>query len=211
MLKSIVQQPYNRIRPYLPRAWGTFAGVDVPGYRLGDVTRSHESYKLGLREALREHTPGERVDLVGFGRGVTTVVMLRAGAEHVTGYEAADEMIRVGERTLRANDVPRDRVTIRHALVGEAVDVYGSADGAEAVPPAALRGSPSDVLVLDCEGAEQSIVPAVAGAYGTIICECHPEKGVALDDVRPALSEYDVDSLPYEPGREEKRILVATD
>ena len=153
---SIVQSAYNRIRPYLPRAWETFNGVEVYSGRALDQTLSHPDYKQGLLDAIRDHVGGKTVELVGFGRGVTTVVALEAGASHVDVYEAATEMITLGVRTVVRNGVPLERVKFFHALVGEGVDVYGTADGASSVSPSTLGGR--DVLILDCEGAERSIL-----------------------------------------------------
>ena len=71
------------------------------------------------------------VDIIGFGRGVSTIHILRAGAAEVTAHEATSNMITTGIDTLKRNvDSDITKVEIKNAVVGELVDMYGNYPGA---------------------------------------------------------------------------------
>lgn len=201
---------YNRtVREHLPRKYRLLAGVAVYDAAMLDVTVDLPQYKAGLMNAIRTGIEtGDRVELVGFGRGVSTVHCLRAGADTVVAYEAAEEMIELGTHTLEANLAGDGRVIVRHALVGDGVDVYGDAADAEAVSPETLCDA--DVLVLDCEGAEVSILEGLGTYPDTIICEAHPDHGATTERLRSLLEpRYDVTTYAYHPERTEKDVLLA--
>lgn len=207
---SIVQSAYNAIRPYLPRKFGVWADVPVRCEALLDAEDYHPDYKRGLMDGIHEHVDdGDVVSLVGAGRGVSTVHCLRAGADRVVAYEAARSMLDVAEETV-AIEGAIDRVEWRHALVGEAVEVYGDLAGADVVDPSELGGT--DALVLDCEGAERSILDALGDRPPVVVAETHPERGVPTDVTRELLADsgYDVDARRYAPEQdvEGKRVLV---
>lgn len=212
VVRRLVQHVYNRVlRERLPRKFGVYAGVPARTCKLFDATDYFPDYKRGLIEAIQEHvSDGDHVDLVGFGRGISTVHLLRAGASHVTAYEAAPEMIEIGRETLSVNTVPEEAVDIRHSLVGEAVDVYGDESGANVVSPGEL--SSADVLILDCEGAEESILSKLGNLPETVIVETHPERGVPPQVTTDALKDdYETKRLRYHPDRElEKQVIVGT-
>lgn len=212
VVARLVQQVYNRaLRERLPRKPGIYAGVPARTCKLFDATDHFPDYKRGVVEAIQEHvSEGDHVELVGFGRGISTVHILRAGAEHVTAHEAAPEMIEIGRETLTLNAVPEDAVDVRHSLVGEAVDVYGDESGATVVSPSEL--SSADVLLLDCEGAEESILAALGESPPTVIVETHPERGVPPQATIDALDDdYEIERRQYHPEREpEKQVIVGT-
>lgn len=212
MWGTIAQKAYNNvIRDRLPRKFAVYAGVPARGARLFDVTDQFPHYKPGLLSAIEENVEdGDHVELVGFGRGVSTVKILEAGAAHVTAHEASQEMIAIGNETLQVNGIQDDAVTVNHTLVGEAIDVYGGAETATVVSPSQL--SDADVLVLDCEGAESSILDALGRRPETIIVETHPECGVPPEATRTQLvGDYDLDSRRYSPTREaEKQVVTGT-
>lgn len=209
-MKDLIQPLYDRVRPYLPRRRGTYRGYVARQDRLLDLTTSRPDYKAGLVGAIEELAPGRDVCLAGFGRGVTSMIALEAGASSVTAYEGARDMIDVGIESFRLNDVPTDDLIVKHALVGEAIDLYGSPDGAAVVSPAAL--DPKDVLVLDCEGAEVSILDGLSTVPEHVIVETHPGKGADNETVRRLLEEMGmtVESRSYEPDNDRKRVLVGT-
>lgn len=212
-LRRVVQVAYNEtIRPRLPRKYGSYAGVPVRTEALLDTEDRHPDYKRGLIDAIHERVDeGDEVTLVGCGRGVSTVHCLRAGADRVVAYEAAREMIDLASDTVR-NEYAEGRVELRHALVGEAVEVYGALDGADVIPPEDL--STGDVLVTDCEGAERSILDGLTDWPSTAIVETHPERGVPTDVARSLLADagYEVTARRYEPDQSvpSKRVLVGT-
>lgn len=211
-IKTIAQKLYNGVlRERLPRKFAIYAGVPARGARLLDATDHFPDYKPGLLSAIDEYVEdGDHVELVGFGRGISTVKLLEAGAGHVTAYEASQEMIEIGQETLEVNEVPGDAVTVEHALVGEGVDVYGDVEGATVVSPAEL--SDADVLVLDCEGAEAGILDELGTLPETVIVETHPECGVPHEATTTRLvDDYDLDLRRYSPHREvAKQVVTGT-
>lgn len=208
-MSSTIQRAYNVVRPHLPRTWQTYAGVRVHDARVLDATLSHPDYKRGLIEAIQEHAAGRHVELVGFGRGVSTVKALEAGAAHVSAYEAAENMLTLGVETLLANGQPLHQVTLHHALVGPAVDVFGDASGARQLDPSRL--GVGDVLVIDAEGAELEILEAQDSPPAPLsIVETHPDKGSNAVEVDAKLNRlgYRVEWRDYEPDRADKDVLV---
>lgn len=141
------------------------------------LVHDHEpEFKADLVGTVREAVEaGDDVVIVGGGRSVVAVHAAREGG-NVTVYEAADEMVSLSAGVRYLNSVEFD---IRHAVVGAPIDVFGDDSHAVRVDPASLEG---DVLVLDCEGAERSILPDVSGFRNTIV-ETHPAKGSSTDDV----------------------------
>ena len=79
-----------------------------------------------------------------------------------------------------------DRVTVRHAIVGDARSVWGEASAdivaAEALPPC-------DVLELDCEGAELDLIRRMTIRPRVVLVETHGIFGAPTADVGAALRE----------------------
>jgi len=200
---SLVKDAYNGLlRPRLPRSWTVYAGVPVRDAGLLDVNPHEPSYKQNLIAALYSHIEnGDRVSIVGAGRGVTAVHTLRAGAGHVVGYEAAAEMVSLARETLTAQSLGAD---IQHALVGPAVDVYGDSSDAERVAPSELS---CDVLLLDCEGAEATICSELESWPRVTIVETHPEHGVDVDDI-DAPADANVSIRPYGDDSDKRVVVV---
>jgi len=212
-LSDLIQRTYNvALRDKLPDGIGVYAGVPVRNTPVLDRTKSHPSYKRGLLQSIETAVnEGKTVCLVGFGRGVSSVYAVRSGASEVIAYEGAREMIDVGRETLSMQGLESD-VTIRHSVVGEAVDLYGTPEGATHVPPEDLPDC--DVLVLDCEGAELNILAGLDGPPSRVVVETHPPKGAPDNRVRDRLVELGYDSIElreYEPDRPEKSVIVAGD
>lgn len=209
-MKKLIQPYYDTIRPYLPRRKGTYRGYVARDDRLLDTTTKRPNYKQGLVEAIKEYAPGRAVCIIGFGRGISSIIALEAGASSVTAYEASGEMIGIGYEAFDLNRVSTGNLTVRHALVGEDIDVYGSLDGADVISPGEL--DPEDVLVLDCEGAEISILERLAERPPVVLVETHPGKGAPTDDTRELLESlrYDVQTKMYERASQAKKVLVGT-
>jgi len=123
--------------------------------------------------------PSDRVVLVGGGKGTVPTHVSRIGAETVV-YEPAAQMVNTLRETKRLNNAD---FTIRHAAVGDVKHAYGSTAQAETVAPETLAG---DVLILDCEGAEMSILPQPD--FETVIVETHPGQGAPTQAVREQLT-----------------------
>lgn len=197
------------LRPYLPEKYRLLAGVAVRDTPLFDLTADKPNYKRGLMTAIeRGVREGDIVDLVGYGRGVSTIRAFDAGASHVTAYEASEEMIELANETVTVNRPFGTDVTVKHALVGDPIKIYGDASGADVVDPSTL--CESDVLVLDCEGSEKSILESLGSFPRTIICETHPERGVSTAEVVDTIDDsYVVDLLEYEPDEGPKKVVYA--
>jgi len=200
----------NTIRSYLPTKYRLLAGVAVRDAPLLDFTADNKEYKQGLMSAIGEGIDhGDRVDLIGFGRGVSTVRAFDAGAEHVTAYEAAEEMISLGRETVEVNRPFNSQLTIEQAIVGDPIEVYGDDSNANTQAPENL--SHADVLILDCEGSELSIIDELGTYPDTIICETHPERGVPTNKVLSVIpSRYSINLLEYISGTQsEKKVIIA--
>lgn len=212
-LYGVVQTLYDRyIRPHLPYVYGEFAGVTARYAKPLDASRTDEDYKRGMVDAVHEHVgDGDVVEEVGTGRGVLTVHCLRAGAEMVHTYEGSGKMMDVAIDTLDRNvgDWWPAKVHIHHAIVGEPGTVYADPSG-DVIGPAELAHA--DVLVMDCEGAEQPIIRQLGTLPPTIIVETHVERGAAAWETHALLEVrgYDVEERPYRPGVSKKPVLVGT-
>lgn len=211
-VREIVRRAYNAtIRPLLPEKYGVYAGVPVRRPALFDVTDHRPDFKAGFIDAIHEYVgTDDRAVIVGGGWGVSTVHCTRAGAVRVDVYEGSREMLEVGRETVRTAGSP-ERVEHHLAVVGEAIDVYGEFDDVERVDPADL--DPGDVLVLDCEGAERSILDGMAQYPETVVVETHPSAGVPTAEIRQLLTAagYQVETRPFQPGDDDKRVLVGHD
>lgn len=103
----------------------------------------------------------------------TTQIVNSVGSEgYVTVYEPSEELSTILEETLRLNEVDQQRVQIRRKVIGKPVDVWGEFKDDDIVPPSEL--SECDVLVMDCEGAEQSILEQMSIKPRSIVVETHP-------------------------------------
>lgn len=208
-LYGALQQVYNAtVRNALPLKDRTLAGVDVHDTPLLDRTADNQQYKIGLVLAIYDLVKtGDTVDIVGFGRGVTTTHLLRAGASRVTGYEGAPNMIQTGIETVERNYAGNGTLDVCHAIVGEPVELYGDPGDADVVPPSEL--SDADVLLLDCEGSERTILPELGTYPELILCESHPSKGAPPEELAAMISdEYDVTTRSMFPRRDSKPVVI---
>lgn len=204
-----LQQAYNKtIRSMLPKKNRTLAGINVKDTPLFDLTANNPTYKIGLILTIYDNiAPDDNVEIVGFGRGVTTTHILYAGASHVVGYEGAINMVKKGIDTVERNFGESPPLDVHHAIVGDPIDIYGGSSEATTVPPSEL--SDADVLVLDCEGAEISILSQLGEYPETVICESHPSKGApAMEIIELLEDEYTVTTRYHKPKRDAKAIVV---
>ncbi len=143
----------------VPDSWHT-ERLDDPIYEAGLVG--------GLNAQVR---PGDRVVVVGGGVGVTAVTAaLCAGPSgRIECYEGSAENCGHVRATAALNGVA---LGIHHAVVGEPIAVYHDPAGFGApVAPAALP--PCDVLCLDCEGAEVTILRELPFRPRVLLVETH--------------------------------------
>lgn len=145
----------------------------VPWFEVPEYNSDDPEYEQPLIEALESAvSAGDEVVIVGGGWGVTAVVAARAtGASgSVLVFEGAADRISDMEGTLTLNEI-RDRVTVRHAIVGEPMTLTGAPSGADHLRPDELPEC--DVLELDCEGAEVGILSRLAIKPRVVVVETH--------------------------------------
>ena len=206
-----IQQLYNStVRDLLPEKNRKLTGVNVQDTPLFDIYADNPTYKIGLILAIYDYvSEGDSVEIVGFGRGVTTTHIFQAGASQVVGYEGAPKMIKKGVDTVKQNIGEINSMRIKHAIVGDPIDVYGDFSDAKTIPPAEL--AMGDILVLDCEGAEISILSNLGNYPDTVICESHPTKGSPSHKVSELLEEnYVVSTRSQKPAPDTKEVVIGT-
>jgi hypothetical protein len=136
--------------------------------------------------------PGDKVVIIGGGRGVTTV---RAAQRckpdgSVIVYEASDKYANIIEKTIDLNNV-RDICEVRNCLVGPNVDVYERNSGSELAKIHPSEIPDCDVLEMDCEGAELDIVANMTIRPRIVIMEVHPQKYEYAEDAITELQKQD--------------------
>jgi hypothetical protein len=103
--------------------------------------------------------------------GVSTVNAARRSVDgHIHTYEAGVEMVNILDDTVARNNVT-DRVTVHHAVVATAERIEGRMSDANHISPTNLPSC--NVLVMDCEGAETTIIPQLENRPPEIIVETH--------------------------------------
>ena len=169
-----IQLAYNALlRNRLPRTWQVADDIAVRTGRLLDQTQNVEM-EAPIRESVSNVvSSGDTVVIVGGGWGTSTVAASRAAGQggSVIVYEAVSERITDIEETLSHNYTAAP-VELVHAAVGpvspESCEMFGAPDGSS-VTPGELPDA--DVVVLDCEGAEDHIVPTLE--TDEIVVETH--------------------------------------
>lgn len=117
---------------------------------------------------------GDRVVIIGGGDGRTAIAAANqvGSAGTVLIFEGGDRSYLQISRLLDAGGLS-STCSVRHAVVGPLIDVYGG-DYQEALllPPEDLP--PCDILELDCEGSEIEILRRLCIRPRVIIVEIHP-------------------------------------
>ena len=130
--------------------------------------------------------------IVGGGEGVTAVVAARAVGEagSVVCFEGNSWNVSKVKATAARNKMS-DRLTVEHAVVGEAIAVYGGPEqrSTRVVSPAELPEC--DILELDCEGAERLILPNMVIRPRVIAVETHGVYGAPTWMVKEILERLD--------------------
>jgi len=199
------------IRPHLPRKVGDADGVALRRPRLLDIDTSVPGHEIPLREAIREHVQqGDTVVLIGAGHGVSIVEAAQCVGDSgkVFGYEASPELAAQATETTRLNDV-HGIASVATAAVGHVRSHYGDTVSDVVLSPTDLPHS--DVLVMDCEGAEMDVLEEMEWRPRTIIVETHGVFDSPTDEVADRLEEmgYDIVSSVAEKEEEDVFILAA--
>lgn len=192
---------YRKIKIFLPYRYGKYNDVKVPSHKIFEnkidhVEKNRPYYEQGIVNSLESKVKkGDKVTILGGGLGVTTVKASRLCGDSgkVRTYEASKSQINRLKKTLKLNKV--DNTKILHAIVGKDVDVWGSAEGAETLPPQNL--AECDVLEIDIEGSEIEVIRNLTIRPEVIIVETHRPKGTPTEKVKKALKKlsYDIESI----------------
>ena len=215
-LPTIAQVKYSGIPISRERKVGDAKLPDflIP-YPLVDIT----DYERTLIDVLRSQVRiGDRVIIVGGGEGVTAVVAATAVGEtgSVVCFEGNSWNVRKVKATAARNKMS-NRLTVEHAIVGEAIAVYGVPEQHSTLVVSPAELPECDILELDCEGAERLILPNIAIRPRVIAVETHGVHGAPTRMVKEILEGlgYVVEDCGFaEPGLSEEcesndiRILV---
>lgn len=190
LYRWLPEQAIELLSTPLPDRVGVYNGVavqDVPFFQRHD----YEPYKKEkLWQAVKEvASNGDMITFVGGGKGIVPIKAAQRGYD-VMVIEGAKEYATLIEESAGLNSVDLDVV---HGVVGEANDVWGDYSDAKTIAPEDIRG---DVVVLDCEGAETSILPL--WHIPKVVVETHPMHGVTETKVRKIM-----DGEPSAYGRNE--------
>ena len=186
-MKKYLQAFYDSIlRQHLPKKVKVYNGVALNIGRLLDTTVIAPSYKQGTIDPLREYCEhDDDVVVIGGGLGVSAVVAAHSG-ESVTVFEGGIDPAQLVRETARLNRV-EEVVEVREAIVADGYDVYGENITDENIPPDELPEC--DVLEMDCEGAEMSILEKMEISPRVIIVESHPSFDAPPEKIRSLLIE----------------------
>lgn len=188
--RNIVKSIYDStIRKYLPRKIGVVNGVAVWRPRLLDKKVQWPEYEQALISLIIETVkPNDDVVIVGGGYGVSTVTAARIAGTggSITVYEPVSARHQNIRENIELNQVECD-VTIRHASVATPNNTYGNPDGADKIQPSQIPFS--DVLIMDCEGAEADISENLTISPQAIIVETHKDFGTTPKGIAELLSK----------------------
>lgn len=211
LTRRAVRFSHNRfVRPNLPEKIVSYNGVSVRGSRLGDGIVPWQStdipgYEGELVRGINQYvSPGDTVVIVGGGWGVSSVAAAKQSGESgkVITFEGSKDAVENVEDTIRLNGFT-DQISVRHAIVAQAISLRGSEGEAETVAPRDLPEC--DVLVLDCEGAEVDILTQMEIRPDTVIVETHGMLGAPEDEVEDRLREDGYQPVTNEVAEERLR------
>jgi hypothetical protein len=184
----------QHLLPLLPRVYANYNRVQVKSAKIFDSVipwreKDKPNYESGLVSGIDEYVDsGDSVVIIGGGWGVTTVkAAMNVGEEgSLTVYEGSKKELNHVLDTINKNGV-QDRVDPIHAVVGPEISLRGEARGAEQVSPEEIPSC--DVLELDCEGAEISILESLKIQPETILVESHGMHGAPTSEVENLLNQ----------------------
>lgn len=187
LLNKSIKNIYNKIlRPRLPRKIGVYNGVTSRAPRLLDNTDIQPKFKSAYINGIRETVKaGDVVVEVGGGYGISAVVAAQCIGDEgeVISYEPALQHAEIVREAARLNNVT-PRVRVREQIVETDIEIWGEHNH----DVISARELPAcDVLVMDCEGAEEAILDELQQTPRVIVVELHPRKGVDVGAVRDGL------------------------
>jgi len=188
LLPTIAEVKYSGIPISRERKFGD---AHVPDFLLPNPLDDIENYEQTLIAALQSQVrPEDRVTIVGGGEGVTAVVAAKAVGEKgsVLCFEGNSWNVHKIKATAARNNVSR-RLTVRHAVVGQAIGVYGVPEQVSTLVVSPAELPECDVLELDCEGAEILILSNMTIRPRVIAVESHGVYGAPTTKVKALLEQ----------------------
>jgi len=166
---------------YLPRRFHLMSS-NKPNFEQGIISLHHEYTE-----------PGDDVVIIAGGYGVSavkTAEIIRPGGT-ITIYEGSKEQLDILQDVLQRHDV-NDICNTTFGIVGKEHFTYGGKQTPESIPVSNIQDC--DVLELDCEGSEISILENLEISPRVIILEIHPHR---FDKPPERVLEL-IDKLGYE-------------
>ena len=161
-----------------------YNGILVPFVKKKKPRKEKPDAEEGIVSAHKNFTKSkDNVIIIGGGNGVTACVASKIVGEfgNVVIYEGGNEAYKRIKRTMKINNAPNN-YQVYHAIIGPEIDVYGGdTTGAQFIDPKDIANC--DVLELDCEGSEESILENMVIRPRIIIAEIHPKTHKSPDSV----------------------------
>jgi hypothetical protein len=190
LLPTIAEVKYSGVPISRERKCGD---ARLPEFLIPHPLEDIPNYERALIDALRSQIRiGDSVIIVGGGEGVTAVVAAKVAGEtgSVVCFEGNSWNVSKVKGTAARNKIS-NRLTVEHAIVGEAIAVYGGTEqhSTRVVSPAELPQC--DILELDCEGAELLILRNMVIRPRVIAVETHGVYGAPSRMVKELLEKLD--------------------
>jgi hypothetical protein len=190
LLPTITEVKYSGIPISRERKFGDAKLPDflVP-YPLEDIVDYEQTLVSALHSQVRI---GDRVTIVGGGEGVTAVVAAKAVGQtgSVVCFEGNSWNVRKVKATAARNKMS-NRLKVKHAIVGEAIAVYGVPHQLSTLVVSPADLPECDMLQLDCEGAELLILRNMAIRPRVIAVETHGVYGAPTRTVKELLEKLE--------------------
>jgi hypothetical protein len=124
---------------------------------------------------LRVTNPDDRILAVGLGTGSTLIPMVKfmetTGGGFYRSIEASESQIEIARKNIELNNIDCSRYEIINAYAGkDSYDIWGIGSNINLD----INEYEFDVLEMDCEGSELSIIQSLKRTPRNIIVELHP-------------------------------------
>jgi hypothetical protein len=207
LLWRALRKSYDIIlRPFMPRRQGQYNGVKVKKAKVLEETLDYDEVNSPNFEeqnivALKDYIESEDdVLILGGGWEITTVHAHNALEEgSVTVIEGGRKQKQLLEQTLSLNEV--EEVETIHGIVGDPKSIYGDTGGC---PTLDINDFNPDVLQMDIEGSECSVLENMEIKPRVVIVESHGHQGCSSKEVKEKLESKGYMVSDYGPERDEE-------
>lgn len=212
LLKRATRKAYvSFIKPFMPRKdFRLFNGVKVEENMLFEETldltqQNIENFEEKNIEAIQEYLKkDEDITIIGGGYGVTAKYahqITEDGNGIVKVIEASKSQIEKMQDVKKWNDLD---IELIHGLVGKEVNIYGEKGQPERID---INEIDSEVIQMDIEGSECSVLEEMTDGPPKIIIESHGSEGCSSENVENKLKDLDYDTEILGPERDEQRFV----